>query len=70
MLVDWLVENESKLGTKLELVTDSTSEGTNYCQGFGGIGGILRWKINFDTFDTMDDEDNDELSDDDFDDLF
>lgn len=71
LLIDWFVENESKLGTKLELVTDSTSEGTNYCQGFGGIGGILRWKVNFDTIDEVLDRDKeDELSDDEFDDLF
>jgi peptide chain release factor subunit 1 len=31
----------------LEFVTDRSSEGTQFVKGFGGIGGILRWKVDF-----------------------
>ena len=31
----------------MEFVTDRSQEGAQFCRGFGGIGGILRWKIDF-----------------------
>ena len=36
--------------SQLEIVTDKTSEGNQFVKGFGGIGGILRYKLeqNFD----------------------
>ncbi len=42
-LLDWLVENYSKLGAeRLELVSDRSAEGKQFVQGFGGIGAFLR----------------------------
>jgi len=46
-LVEWLANNYKQFGAALEFVTDRSQEGSQFCKGFGGIGGILRWKIDF-----------------------
>lgn len=33
------------LGAKLEIVSDKSAEGSQFAKGFGGIGGILRYKM-------------------------
>jgi peptide chain release factor subunit 1 len=42
--------NYKKYGIAIELITDKSSEGNQFCKGFGGIGGILRYKIDVDDF--------------------
>jgi len=44
-LVEWLTENYQKMGLTLELVTDKSQEGTQFVRGFGGMGGLLRYKV-------------------------
>lgn len=44
-LVDYFAENYSKFGIQLQLVNDSTPEGSMFSQGFGGIGAILRYQL-------------------------
>jgi len=44
-LVEWLTENYAKKGLTLELVTDKSQEGTQFVRGFGGMGGLLRYKL-------------------------
>jgi glyoxylase-like metal-dependent hydrolase (beta-lactamase superfamily II) len=61
-LSEWLLNNYKKYVTHLEIVTDKTSEGNQFVKGFGGIGGILRYKLeqNFETFEenhSFDEED-------------
>jgi len=46
-LVEWFANNYKQFGCNLEFVTDRSGEGTQFVQGFGGIGGILRWKVDF-----------------------
>lgn len=46
-LVEWFANNYKSFGCSLEFVTDRSSEGTQFVKGFGGIGGILRWKVDF-----------------------
>jgi peptide chain release factor subunit 1 len=46
-LVEWLANNYKEFGANIEFVTDRSQEGSQFCKGFGGIGGILRWKIDF-----------------------
>jgi len=46
-LVEWLAENYKSFGAQLEFITDRSQEGSQFCRGFGGIGGILRWKVDF-----------------------
>jgi peptide chain release factor subunit 1 len=46
-LVEWLANNYKSFGTTLEFVTNRSQEGSQFCRGFGGIGGILRWRVDF-----------------------
>ncbi|KAJ1834262.1 Electron transfer flavoprotein alpha-subunit [Coemansia sp. RSA 2711] len=43
-MVEWLAEIYSNHGATLEFISDGTPETVQFIQGFGGIGGILRWK--------------------------
>lgn len=61
-LLEYLANNFKDFGTKLEIVTDRSPEGSQFCKGFGGVGGILRYTMNFEQFDEpewSDDEDFD-----------
>jgi peptide chain release factor subunit 1 len=66
-LLEWFTENYKTFGTKLEFVTNRSGEGSQFCKGFGGIGGILRWQVDFAELQTVDDgrEFHDEESDED-----
>lgn len=46
-LVEWFANNYKNYGCNLDFVTDRSGEGTQFVKGFGGIGGILRWKVDF-----------------------
>jgi peptide chain release factor subunit 1 len=46
-LVEWFTENYKKFGTRLEFVTNRSQEGSQFVKGFGGIGGILRYRVDF-----------------------
>lgn len=72
--VEWLANNYKNFGCNLEYVTDRSSEGTQFVRGFGGIGGILRWKVDFvelsqfedaAALDELQDDDDEEDDDDD-----
>merc|ERR1711972_1260770 len=62
--VEWIVENYKNFGTKLEFITDKSQAGNQFCKGFGGIGGLLRYRVEFEQFEEPDFADAD--SDDDF----
>ena len=47
-LCDWLCVNYGNFGAKIELISDKTQEGFQFVKGFGGIGGLLRYKIDLD----------------------
>jgi len=49
--VDWLAENYKGMGFSLQFVTDSSQEGSQFVKGFGGIGAILRFVVDFSTLD-------------------
>lgn len=44
---EWIAENYKDFGATLEYVSDRSQEGSQFCKGFGGVGGILRWKVDF-----------------------
>lgn len=46
-LIEWLANNYKTFGAHLEIVTDRSQEGAQFCKGFGGIGGLLRYKVDF-----------------------
>lgn len=56
-LLEWLAENYKSFGATLEFITDRSSEGAQFVTGFGGIGAILRYALNFEQLtDGSDDE--------------
>ena len=66
LLADWLLLNYKKYGILIEFITDKSSDGYQFCKGFGGIGGFLRYKVDVDDIagdahghlDAEDDEDD------------
>merc|ERR1719230_2546453 len=67
---------DKETGVELELIeslpllewfanTDKSQEGSQFCRGFGGIGGILRYRVDFQTLELAADLDDFDLSDDD-----
>jgi peptide chain release factor subunit 1 len=60
-LLEWFAEKYREFGAQLEFVTDRSQEGAQFVKGFGGIGGLLRYKVDFGTLQTVDDEDEDEF---------
>ena len=55
--LEWLAEKYKDFGANLEFVSDRSSEGNQFVKGFGGIGAILRYKVNFEQLADFDDED-------------
>lgn len=46
-LIEWLANHYREFGAQLEIVTNKSQEGSQFCKGFGGIGALLRWKVDF-----------------------
>ena len=66
-LLEWMANNYHKFGCGLEFVTNKSQEGSQFCRGFGGIGGVLRYQVNMAELEEPDDDGGDALwSDDDF----
>jgi len=55
--LEWLADKYKDFGATLEFVSDRSSEGNQFVKGFGGIGAILRYKVNFEQLADADDED-------------
>ena len=67
-LLEWFANEYKKFGCNLEFVTNRSQEGNQFCRGFGGIGGVLRYHVNtaefeeddaYDGFGSDDNEDDD-----------
>merc|ERR1711934_862738 len=63
-LVEWFAEQYKNFGAELEFVSDRSQEGSQFVRGFGGVGGILRYKVDFMEHDYDDDDDDDDDNDD------
>ncbi|KAJ7491178.1 peptide chain release factor eRF/aRF subunit 1 [Mycena latifolia] len=61
-LLEWFAEKYKDFGANLEFVTNRSQEGAQFVKGFGGIGGLLRYKVDFTNLGTAD-EDEDEFYD-------
>lgn len=65
LYTEWISENYERFGCKLEFISDNSSEGTQFCKGFGGLGAILRFQVDFSHLDDDhlhgDEEDEDDL---------
>lgn len=68
-LLEWLAENYQTFGANLEFVTNRSQEGAQFQRGMGGIGGLLRYKVDFSVISEALDADGDEFYDSDEDDI-
>ncbi|KAJ4755804.1 Eukaryotic peptide chain release factor subunit 1-1 [Rhynchospora pubera] len=57
-LLEWFANEYKKFGCTMEFVTNKSQEGSQFCRGFGGIGGILRYQLDMRDFDELSDEGN------------
>uniref|UniRef100_A0A0N5A2U6 Eukaryotic peptide chain release factor subunit 1 n=1 Tax=Parastrongyloides trichosuri TaxID=131310 RepID=A0A0N5A2U6_PARTI len=57
--LEWLANNYKSFGATLEIVTDKSQEGAQFVRGFGGIGGILRYRVDFNLIDVNPEDDFD-----------
>lgn len=55
--LEWLAEAYKDFGANLEFVSDRSGEGNQFVKGFGGIGAILRYKVNFEQLADLSDDD-------------
>merc|ERR1712008_205949 len=55
-LVEWAVTQHSSIGVSLELVTCGSREGHQFCTGFRGIGGLLRYEVDLELLDEPESE--------------
>jgi len=63
-LLEWFADKYKEFGANLEFVTNRSQEGAQFVKGFGGIGGILRYKVDLQTL-TVDEDDEEFYSEDD-----
>ena len=59
--IDWITEHYKDYGAKLEFITDKSEEGSQFVKGFGGLGGLLRWKVDFVEMAELDEDDDDDF---------
>ncbi len=55
-LLEWFATEYKKFGCSLEFVTNKSQEGSQFCRGFGGIGGMLRYQLDMRSFDDFSDD--------------
>ncbi|KIM49528.1 hypothetical protein M413DRAFT_438713 [Hebeloma cylindrosporum] len=64
-LLEWFAEKYKEFGANLEFVTNRSQEGAQFVKGFGGIGGLLRYKVDFQVLTSVDEDEDEFFSDDD-----
>jgi len=64
-LLEWFAEKYKEFGANLEFVTNRSQEGAQFVKGFGGIGGLLRYKVDFQNLTSIDEDEDEFFSDDD-----
>lgn len=50
LFVDWLAAHCKDFATTLEIVTDRSQESAQFLQGSGGVGGLMRYEMNFEVY--------------------
>jgi peptide chain release factor subunit 1 len=66
-LLEWLSTNFKSFGAKLSFITNRSQEGAQFCKGFGGVGGVLRYQVDFVQMDVPEEEEGSTASKDDAD---
>jgi len=64
-LLEWFADKYKEFGANLEFVTNRSQEGAQFVKGFGGIGGLLRYKVDLTNLASLDEDDDEFYSDDD-----
>merc|ERR1719187_2331096 len=62
-LLEWFANNYKSFGATLEIITDRSQEGAQFVRGFGGIGGILRYQVDFQSLENLDGFDDEDFYD-------
>ncbi|XP_064601678.1 eukaryotic peptide chain release factor subunit 1 [Liolophura sinensis] len=62
-LLEWFANNYKTFGATLEIITDRSQEGAQFVKGFGGIGGILRYQVDFQSLEAHPEDFEDYLDD-------
>lgn len=62
-LLEWFAEKYKEFGANLEFVTNRSQEGAQFVKGFGGIGGLLRYKVDMSNLASVDDDEDEFYSD-------
>lgn len=65
-LLEWFANNYKNFGTNLQIVTDKSQEGSQFCKGFGGIGGLLRYRLDLQPHEFEEDYNDVNYDDDDY----
>jgi len=65
-LLDWFANNYKNFGTNLQIITDKSQEGSQFVKGFGGIGGLLRYRLDLQSHEDVSDYPDVNYDDDDF----
>ncbi|CAA6656503.1 unnamed protein product [Spirodela intermedia] len=55
-LLEWFANEYKRFGCMLEFVTNKSQEGSQFCRGFGGIGGMLRYQLDMRSLDEPSDD--------------
>lgn len=63
-LLEWFADKYKDFGANLEFVTNRSQEGAQFVKGFGGIGGLLRYKVDFSNLTSVDEDEDEFFSDD------
>mmetsp|Transcript_77199 Transcript_77199/g.153086 ORF Transcript_77199/g.153086 Transcript_77199/m.153086 type:complete len:437 (-) Transcript_77199:390-1700(-) len=58
--LEWIVDTCRGFGAKLQFVSDRSNEGHQFCKGFGGVGGLLRYRVDFEVFNDVASVDSDD----------
>lgn len=60
LLVEWIAQNFQRFGCTLQFVTNKSQEGSQFLKGFGGLGGLLRYRLDFQVLDDFSEPSEDE----------
>lgn len=58
LFLDYLTLKYKEFGADLEIISEKSVENSRMMEKFGGIGGFLRYSVDFDWFEAIDDDRN------------
>jgi peptide chain release factor subunit 1 len=64
LLSEWLVQNYKQYGAEIVFVSNKSQDGSQFCEGFGGLGAVLRYQVDMKNIDCLEDDDDNNDDDD------